>query len=76
MLLGTTKFKENAVKAKAFFLDLIFPIECVGCGQDEVWLCSGCFSRIRMKEIQCCLACKKESARGKNFAAIAARNMI
>jgi len=29
-------------KILQFFLDLIFPVACLGCGQNGTWLCRGC----------------------------------
>ncbi len=65
MFLNEKDFKKNAIRLRAFFLDLIFPIECLRCGKDGVWLCAGCFSRIEFRDVQHCLACKKESALGR-----------
>lgn len=33
-------------RAKKFILNIIFPIECLGCGKEEEWLCGGCFEKI------------------------------
>jgi len=48
-----------------FFLDLIFPIECLGCGHEGVWLCDDCFKNIKLKGHQYCLHCKKENDFGQ-----------
>lgn len=48
-----------------FFLDLIFPIECLGCGRDGLWLCGCCFKKIKFKPRQYCLHCKKENDFGQ-----------
>jgi len=34
-------------KIKKFFLDTIFPIECLGCGKEGAWLCKECLAKIR-----------------------------
>jgi ComF family protein len=57
--------KKNAAKVRAFFLDLIFPIECLGCEREGVWLCFGCFKKIKNREKQYCLSCKKENRFGE-----------
>ena len=31
-----------------FFLDLIFPIDCLGCRRPEVWLCEACWAKIKI----------------------------
>lgn len=51
-----------------FFLDLIFPIECLSCGQEGEWLCDKCYKEIKLKPTQYCLHCKKENDLG-NFCA-------
>ncbi|MBI2459677.1 MAG: ComF family protein [Parcubacteria group bacterium] len=48
-----------------FFLDLIFPIECLGCGRAGFWLCCDCFKEIKFKPRQYCLYCKKENDFGQ-----------
>ncbi|MDO8667772.1 MAG: double zinc ribbon domain-containing protein [bacterium] len=48
-----------------FFLDLIFPIECLGCGRDGAWLCEECFKKINLKVKPYCLACKRENGFGE-----------
>ncbi len=55
----------NAGRAWEFFLDLIFPIECLGCGREGKWLCEDCFRKINLKPKQYCLHCKKENSFGQ-----------
>ena len=31
---------------KNFVLDLLFPVECLGCGKEKVWLCEDCLASI------------------------------
>jgi len=57
--------KKNAEKFQSFFLDLIFPIECLGCGREGAWLCSACFKAINLKPEQYCLNCKKPNDFGQ-----------
>ena len=52
-------------KAVKFFVDLIFPIECVGCGQANEFLCSPCVSKIKIFPVQTCHYCRKPQAFGK-----------
>lgn len=56
---------KNALRLKAFFLDLIFPVECLLCGRPGLWLCRDCFRRIKFSGSQFCLACKKKSDFGE-----------
>jgi ComF family protein len=48
-----------------FFLDLIFPIECLGCARVDYWLCGDCFKEVKFKTKQYCLHCKKENDFGQ-----------
>lgn len=57
--------KQYTSKIWLFFLDLIFPIECLGCGSEGYWLCDDCFKEVRLKPRQYCLHCKKENDFGK-----------
>lgn len=34
-------------RLKAFILNLLFPIECLGCGREGNWLCPNCFRRLK-----------------------------
>jgi len=56
---------KNANKIWLFFLDLIFPIECLGCGREGEWLCDQCYREIKLKPKQYCLHCKKENNLGE-----------
>ena len=47
ILLGNMKF---IGQVKDFFLDLLFPIECLGCGKEKVWLCEDCLEKISLNE--------------------------
>lgn len=33
-------------KIRQLILDILFPIECLGCGQADVWLCENCLKKI------------------------------
>lgn len=48
-----------------FFLDLIFPIECLGCSGEGTWLCEDCFKKINLKPKQYCLYCKQGNDFGR-----------
>jgi len=59
------RIKQVASNVRLFFLDLIFPVECLGCGREGVWLCDECFKKIKFKPRQYCLHCKKENNFGE-----------
>jgi ComF family protein len=51
-------------KIKKLFLDFIFPVECLGCGKENVWLCQDCLSSIPFKSEQSCLFCREPNENG------------
>lgn len=55
----------HAVKWRDFILDLIFPVECLGCDREDVWLCAPCFQKLKVKTRQYCLHCKKKNKWGE-----------
>ena len=47
-------------------LDILFPVRCVSCQKDGVWLCEQCFLKIEIRKSQVCPFCENVStARGK-----------
>ena len=52
-------------KAIKLFTDIIFPIECVGCGQANEFFCSPCVSKIKIFPVRTCHYCRKPQAFGK-----------
>jgi len=65
MFLYSSKLLKSAKKLKALFFDLIFPIECLNCGQEGAWLCDRCFRQLTFKSGQYCLHCKQENKFGQ-----------
>jgi ComF family protein len=47
-----------------FFLDLLFPIECVGCQKENIWLCEECFKKINLNLKNFCPFCGKPARMG------------
>lgn len=45
---------------KGFILDLVFPKECLVCGQEGRYLCSSCFKEISLNKKFYCALCHKE----------------
>lgn len=41
-----------------FIYDLLFPIECFGCGQEGKWLCAECFQKIPINTAAICPFCR------------------
>lgn len=52
-------------KGKIFILDLLFPVECLGCGKNKEWLCQECFKKLKFNDEQYCLHCKKKNKFGE-----------
>lgn len=50
---------------KQFILDLLFPIECLGCQKPDVWLCSDCLKKIKKIPQPTCPFCHEPTSLGK-----------
>jgi len=46
-------------------VNLIFPINCVGCDKEETWICDNCSQKIAQNTIHYCLNCKKQTKLGE-----------
>jgi ComF family protein len=46
-------------KIKNFILDILFPISCLTCGQDDFWLCDECLRKIPILNFQVCPRCER-----------------
>ena len=46
-------------------LDLIFPIECLGCGQEGVWFCPNCLSNLPLLPARHCPFCGQKNHWGQ-----------
>lgn len=53
-------------KINDFILDILFPISCISCGKENIWLCKKCLEKIKTKQKQTCPICEKlESINGE-----------
>ncbi|MDD5289940.1 MAG: ComF family protein [Patescibacteria group bacterium] len=52
-------------RVKKIILDLLFPISCLGCGRDKIWLCGNCQSKIPVLEEFFCPVCSRPALRGQ-----------
>ncbi len=64
------KFKAMTIKyilekCCIFILDLLFPIECVGCGEEGEWICRKCLATIKSAEENYCPICGREGKTSK-----------
>jgi len=46
-------------------IDLLFPIECLGCGKEGVWLCQNCLGKIKLLKNWHCPVCKINLTEGE-----------
>jgi competence protein ComFC len=49
---------------KTFVLDTLFPISCLGCGEEGNFVCGDCKSTIKKLEHQRCIVCQKNTPFG------------
>ena len=52
-------------KFKNFFLEMIFTVRCVGCGEEGEWFCGNCVRKIQLNQKQFCPICWRENFGGK-----------
>ena len=67
-----TKNKDMLRKLKNLILDLLFPIQCLECGEEfedleprERWICKKCLEKIKTRTEQVCPVCEKPSEGGE-----------
>lgn len=63
--------RKNLTKIFDYFLDMIFPVYCLGCSKNredlparERWVCPDCLAGMNLRFEQVCPACEKESESG------------
>lgn len=52
-------------KAKKLILDILFPLECLGCGKEKEWFCHDCFQKLEFLARQSCPFCGSENLFGR-----------
>jgi len=57
-------FKYILEKCYLFALDIIFPVYCLGCGEEGKWICLECLGKIELLKKQACPVCGAESKTG------------
>jgi len=55
----------NINKIKDFFLKLFFPINCLGCGQENYFICHNCLENIPILDDLICPICRKKTIDGR-----------
>lgn len=51
-------------KCYIFILDILFPVYCLGCGEEGEWICPVCLEKIELLKKQACPVCGVESLTG------------
>ncbi len=54
-------------------IDILFPINCLNCGQEKTWICADCLPKIPQNTTHYCLNCKKQTKLGEYCSACAPR---
>jgi len=67
---------EQAKNIGVAFLDLIFPISCIVCGKDGLFLCLDCQQKLTKLDNQVCLVCYKPAPFGKTHPNCVSRNTV
>ena len=60
----------------SWFLDLIFPVRCIGCGKFGNYVCRGCLRTISIKKNFECIGCKRNTPFGQTCFLCAKTNLI
>lgn len=59
-----------------WIIDLIFPITCLSCGQDGVYLCDKCLAKLPRLPNQLCIVCQKPAPYGKTHPECRSKNTV
>ena len=59
------KFNDKIKFVWQNILDIIFPIECLGCKQEGEWICKDCLKTVPVNFTSHCLECKQETDFGE-----------
>lgn len=51
-------------KMKRIVLDTLFPVQCLFCKADDVWICKSCLEKIKIISVQVCPYCEKNITPG------------
>ncbi len=57
-------------------LDLVFPISCLECGRDGVYLCGNCINKLPRLPNQFCIVCQNPAPFGKTHAECRTKNTV
>jgi competence protein ComFC len=63
-------------KLKQKILNILFPIDCAGCGKEDVWLCDDCLLKLPLGRNAGCFFCGKTDPPGFTCSACAAEHYL
>ncbi|MDD5527513.1 MAG: ComF family protein [Patescibacteria group bacterium] len=61
---------------KRKLLNVLFPIDCAGCGKEDEWLCQDCLLKLPLGRKADCFFCEKENQSGMTCPACAANHNL
>lgn len=62
--LHSINLKSKIRNLKYFLLDILFPIQCLGCKSEGEWVCCACKKTIPISDFQVCPICKSSKTNG------------
>jgi ComF family protein len=65
MTISFPVLKRGLKRLSTYVLDFLFPIQCVGCGKDDEWLCGACSQTIPRVQQLACFSCGRPSIDGR-----------
>jgi predicted amidophosphoribosyltransferase len=63
-------------QVRNWFLDLVFPVQCIGCGKFGNYVCRGCLRTIPVKKNFECIGCKRNTPFGQTCYLCAKTNCV
>lgn len=69
-------FSNYPQQVRNWFLDLIFPVRCIGCGKFGDYICRVCFKSISIKKSFECIGCKRNTPFGQTCYLCAKTNSV
>lgn len=67
-------FLEGIKNLAALLLGLVFPVACIICGKEDIYLCPPCSARLPRLDNQRCIHCQQPSPFGKTHPGCVSRN--
>ena len=57
---NTNSLSAGLQKINSFFLDTLFPVTCLLCRKEDIWLCEECANELPLLSFQLCPYCERE----------------